>query len=253
MIIASNQLSKSQLDITLVGAGGTGSYLASLLAQMAYTLNKITDGQKSVSIRIIDDDVVSEANIGRANFYPCDLGLLKAEVIADRLRYGLGVDITTCTKKLNPIGYFNRHCDLVVTCVDSAKFRWEFGRANSNATTETLWVDVGNGAHDGQVIVGHLGKPNGEKYPNIYDLYGDIMLDADDDDQPSCSLEEALFRQDLGVNHHAATRAFNAIWSLVRHGKLNYSADYFNFQELTDTRLSANKRVWDTFGFKQAV
>ena len=91
MIKAPMALMNDDISITVIGVGGTGSYLATMLGQMAFSLNNLTEGAKTITLHFYDDDTVSEANVGRSNFYPCDIGLPKAEVIAERLRNGLGV------------------------------------------------------------------------------------------------------------------------------------------------------------------
>lgn len=250
MITAPKNLQKEYLNILLIGAGGTGSYLATLIGQMAYSMAKMTDNERVIKLAIMDDDVVSDSNIGRANFYPCDIGLPKAEVLADRLKYGLGINVSSKIEKMDEsYNFLARQYDMVITCVDTGRFRYEFGAFNKDLDSSILWVDVGNGANDGQVVVGHLGSPGTDKYPNVYDLFGELLLEADDDDTPSCSLEEALHRQDMGVNYHAASRTFNAIWSLIRYNKLHYSVDFFNFSELQDNKVEATPEAWATFGY----
>jgi PRTRC genetic system ThiF family protein len=211
----------------------------------------ITGGDKKISITIADDDIVTDANVGRANFYPVDVGQYKAEVIADRLELGLGIRVEAKISRIKPSSDLSRY-DIVITCVDSGQYRYELGKHHSSLNIDTIWVDVGNGINDGQVCVGSLGKPSTNKYPNIYDLYQDLLLLGDDDDLPSCSLKEALTRQDMGVNLHAASRAFNATWALVRHGRLAYSLDFFDFKSMIDKKVEATECAWRTFGYKAA-
>ena len=249
MIKAPMALMNDDISITVIGVGGTGSYLATMLGQMAFSLNNLTEGAKTITLHFYDDDTVSEANVGRSNFYPCDIGLPKAEVIAERLRNGLGVDVYAHNDRLEKAV----RTDILITCVDSGKTRHKFGKDTEMQRSDALWVDVGNGAHDGQVTIGHLCNPlSGTKYPNVYDLFGDTLLIADDDDMPSCSLEESLTRQDMGVNIHAASRTFNAIWQLIRYGQVGYSVDFFNFRDTQENKVVAEPQAWATFGY-QAV
>lgn len=250
MIISPQSLLKENVSILIVGVGGTGSYISTLIGQMAFSMNKLTDGEKSIRINLLDDDIVTDSNIGRANFYPCDVGLSKAEVIEDRISHALGVHVSSSTNKLTMDSFSSlSRYDLIITCVDSGELRYQIGKYLSDTVCDTLWVDVGNGKDDGQVVIGHLGRGHTGKYPNVYDLFGDTLLQADDDDSPSCSLEEALTRQDLGVNYHAASRAFNAVWQLIRYGKLQYSVDFFSFSGMEDSKVAANSEAWATFGY----
>lgn len=72
--------------ITVVGCGGTGSWL------MPKLIKTINDAERkgllspNFSLCLIDADVVEDKNIVRQNFVPADVGKNKAEVMA--LRYG---------------------------------------------------------------------------------------------------------------------------------------------------------------------
>lgn len=52
------------ITVALVGAGGTGSQVVTALAQMHYALIKLGH-PGGLNVTVIDDDRVSDANIGR--------------------------------------------------------------------------------------------------------------------------------------------------------------------------------------------
>jgi tRNA A37 threonylcarbamoyladenosine dehydratase len=63
-----------QLNLYLVGCGGTGSWLAPSLVRMVRLLE---EDDRSVSLTLIDFDIVEAGNIPRQNFIDADLGLNK--------------------------------------------------------------------------------------------------------------------------------------------------------------------------------
>ena len=62
----------NSLKIILIGAGGTGGYIAPHLYRIAYA-----SGRK-VQIIIADGDIVEKKNLIRQNFADCDIGKNKA-------------------------------------------------------------------------------------------------------------------------------------------------------------------------------
>lgn len=79
-----------RVTVNLVGAGGTGSQVLSALARMDYALYKL--GHPGLYVRVYDDDVVTDANIGRQLFRGADIGQNKANVLVTRINTFFGVD-----------------------------------------------------------------------------------------------------------------------------------------------------------------
>lgn len=71
------------LHIAVVGAGGNGAQMASGLAQIAVAQRSF--GAQPLEVVIFDDDLVSEANVGRQLFSPSDIGRPKADVLVERI------------------------------------------------------------------------------------------------------------------------------------------------------------------------
>ncbi len=75
-------------------------------------------------------------------------------------------------------------------------------------------MDYGNSQSAGQVLlstIGNIGQPHSQKYqtvanlPFITDEYGDLLKQSETTDTtPSCSLAEALDKQDLYINSSLA-------------------------------------------------
>lgn len=237
------------VNITVIGAGGTGSYLLSYLAQINYLLRMVGGEDIPLHVTVYDPDTVSETNVGRQNFWPMDIGLHKADVLVDRINAGFGTawESRPHAHNMENIGY---DTDIVMTCLDSAKARHTLGKNHTHyGSSHTLWIDGGNGAKTGQVIMGHLNYGAKERIPNLYDLYGDMLLDSPEHNAPSCSHAESIRRQDFGVNHTTAFYMANLVWQLLRHGKVNYQGGFFDLSlgELNPIEPVAN--VWAAFGY----
>ncbi len=55
----------------------------------------------------------------------------------------------------------------------------------------------------------------------------------DEDSGPSCSLAEALEKQDLFINSTLAQLGCNLLWKMFRHGMLEHRGLYLNLETLT--------------------
>jgi PRTRC genetic system ParB family protein len=86
----------------------------------------------------------------------------------------------------------------------------------------------------GQVILGTLGRlaEKDVSLPTVYDFYPDLD-GMQDNDAPSCSMEEALANQDLPINRTIANVVMQLIWSLLRHGGLNHQGAYVDIRKGT--------------------
>jgi len=111
-------------QIVLVGAGGTGSFLAQDLARLAWHARQRHDTR--VQLAFIDPDVVEPDNLGRQNFVPAELGQPKARALAFRYSAGFGLDIAYAVQPFSP-GLVqrpdNRGFNLVLGAVDNAPAR----------------------------------------------------------------------------------------------------------------------------------
>ncbi|WP_018984041.1 PRTRC system ThiF family protein [Salinimonas chungwhensis] len=236
------------VKITVIGAGGTGSYLLSYLAQINYLLRMVGGHDCPLQVHVYDPDTVSETNVGRQNFWPMDIGMNKADVLVNRINMGFGTNWKShaVAHDMKPSG----RADIVMTCLDSAKARHSLGKAAQDFYVgDTLWIDGGNGAKTGQVIMGHLGRRSESRLPNLYDLYGDLLLDSPEESAPSCSHAESIRRQDFGVNHTTAFYMANLVWQMLRHGKVNYQGGFFDLAQGELNPIHPIPDVWAAFGY----
>lgn len=251
MNIPNELIDKQCINIVVIGAGGTGGYLMSFLAQANYSLNKISNGDRYFSITLFDGDDVSETNIGRQNFYPCDIGSNKAQVVTHRLNCAFGTrwQYSACDFDLSVKEHATTLCnaDVLFTCVDTAKFRYELGQEMENEELELIWIDGGCANSEGQVICGNTYSMQEDFIPSIFHLYGEGMLSEVEDNTPSCSHTESLRKQDYGINHLTALYMQNMLWQLLRHGKLAHQALYYSLTTGHTHALEPKSETWKTF------
>ena len=102
------------------------------------------------------------------------------------------------------------------------------------------WLDIGNGQTFGQVLLGTVQKieqPRSEKFQTVSALpviteYVDYKQIKNEDSGPSCSLAEALEKQDLFINSTLAQLGSNILWKLFRYGKIEYQGVYLNLDTM---------------------
>ena len=156
----------------IVGAGGTGGFLAE-------TLCRLLTGRND-SIVLVDHDIVEPHNLLRQNFTRRDLGKLKSRALAERLSGQFD----------RPVGYIpepfraehasfkfrrglsddsslNGRPDLIIGCVDNAEARREIAAALDDRTPAIPWImDAGNGRNWGQILIGN--DPADAGYANAF-------------------------------------------------------------------------------------
>ncbi len=145
------------LHLYLIGCGGTGGWLVQTLSRLTKIL---TDQGGSVSLTLIDPDIVEKVNIPRQNFTQADLGLNKAQVLA--LRYGMayGVDVKAIPERFEPemVRAAYNSLSIIIGSVDNAAARSAIALTLQenppNAAPQVLWLDGGNTRTQGQVLLG---------------------------------------------------------------------------------------------------
>jgi PRTRC genetic system ThiF family protein len=150
--------------IMLVGCGGTGSYAALHLAQLAHTARQ----EMEIKLIFIDPDRVETKNVARQNFAPCEVGEFKAVTLARRYSAAFGLPIVSIPEKFSS-GILTKYMlrpdfiNLVVGCVDSTAARRDIHRAMVREMGEMrefegrglFWLDAGNYHAHGQVCLGN--------------------------------------------------------------------------------------------------
>ena len=235
--------------VNVIGAGGTGSKVLTALMEMNHSLTEL--GHAGLQIRLWDDDVITQANLGRQRFAECEIGLYKSVALINRANRFSGTNWKAETVKFEKDRLDklpeNAGASIYISCVDSVKSRFGIadilkmlnnGKAYSNRPR--YWLDFGNSQHTGQVLLSTIGtikQPNSEKYetvaslPFITDEFGELLKQSEEqDDTPSCSLAEALEKQDLFINSSLAQMGCSLIWGLFRYGMTEYRGFFYNLK-----------------------
>lgn len=236
--------------VNLIGAGGTGSKVLTALMEMNHSLIEL--GHAGLQIRLWDDDVITQANLGRQRFAECEIGLYKSVALINRANRFSGTNWKAETVKFEKDRLDklpeNAGVSIYISCVDSVKARFGIadilnilnnGKAYSNRPR--YWLDFGNSQHTGQVLlstIGRIKQPNSEKYetvaslPFITDEFGELLKQSEEqDDTPSCSLAEALEKQDLFINSSLVQMGCSLLWGLFRNGMTEYRGFFHNLKE----------------------
>ena len=236
--------------VNLIGAGGTGSKVLTALMEMNHSLIEL--GQAGLQIRLWDDDVITQANLGRQRFAECEIGLYKSVALINRANRFSGTNWKAETVKFEKDRLDklpeNAGASIYISCVDSVKARFGIadilnilnnGKAYSNRPR--YWLDFGNSQHTGQVLLSTIGtikQPNSEKYetveslPFITDEFGELLKQSEQqDDTPSCSLAEALEKQELFINSSLAQMGCSLLWGLFRYGMTEYRGFFHNLKD----------------------
>lgn len=238
------------VTVNLIGAGGTGSQVLTCLARLDITLRAL--GHPGLHVTLYDPDEVTTANIGRQLFGYSDLGLNKAECLVTRVNNFFGNDwkakpdiFPEVLKNANRYDLAN----ITITCTDNVKSRidmWKLLKAvpvpdYRDYTTPLYWMDFGNTQTAGQVVMGtvprKIKQPSSTKYQCVgslkvitrYVRYSGVKVE---DSGPSCSLAEALEKQDLFINSTLAQLGCNILWKMFRNGMIEHHGLYLNLETM---------------------
>ena len=238
------------IEINLIGAGGTGSQVLTALARMNHALNELN--HVGFSVRLWDDDTVTQANLGRQLFADCELGLHKSVALINRVNrfFGTNWKAEIIRFEKDELKKLPKHAQasIYISCVDSVGARFEIGEILKEANNGGVyrnepkyWIDFGNSQHTGQVIlatIGNIKQPKSEKYetleslPFITEEFGELLKQSEvTDDTPSCSLAEALEKQDLYINSTLAQMGCSLLWGLFRNGMTDTRGFFLNLKD----------------------
>lgn len=218
------------IGVLLVGCGGNGAQMLMGLASLDTALRAISS--RSLDVTVVDDDIVSEANLGRQPFYRCDLGSSKAHTLTERVNLAHGLDWKAVHGRAPgavQLGGF----DLLITCVDTAAARRAIGAdLRHGMSAPAYWMDLGNRATDGQFLIGRPAQSGGDtpgRLPTVLEYFPELADEgAAEDDAPSCSVAEALERQSLFVNRVVASHALALLFDLLGRGSIGHAGAFIN-------------------------
>jgi len=229
-----------EISVALVGAGGNGSQMLSALARIDHALRAL--GKKGLNVTVYDPDTVETPNIGRQLFTAGDLGQNKAECLVSRFNRIFGLDWTAVPQKYCG----NRVYNITIMCVDNVEARIEIANnfRKSNITKSEIdkhhktrggaafneynehyqfyLLDLGNGQRTGQAVLGSNRVPQPahpdytpvEYLPVVTETFN-LKKVNEKDNGPSCSMAEALSKQDLFINSVLVQTSASLLWSLL--------------------------------------
>lgn len=239
-------------SILVVGCGGTGSEIVDALVRLDHVVRQL--GHPGLAITLMDGDKVSAANVGRQRFISPDVGQNKAEVLCRR--YGILLRANITAQKEFLAGEWLRSLyrlhefDLVITAVDRASVRTQLADAWRKETEGPMWLDCGNGASTGQVVLGHLAGAAPGRLPHVLDLFPKIR-ETPDDDEPSCSVAAAIRTQNLGVNRFMAdTAVFTILSQLFTKGAIEHHGALIDMAKPLVSPIKIDPNAWGFFGYK---
>ena len=239
------------VTVFVVGAGGTGSQVATNLARMSVALQAL--GHPGLHVTIFDPDTITEANIGRQLFSGSELGLNKAVALVTRINRFFGFSWQAKGNRYPPKSSADREnpelANIIITCTDNTRSRmelWRFlkghrGDTSDNEQVPIYWMDFGNTQDTGQVVLGTVPKkikqPASKLYETVESLkvitrYVKYAKVKEKDSGPSCSLAEALEKQDLFINSTLAQLGCNILWKMFRNGMIEHQGLYLNLSTL---------------------
>ena len=238
------------ITVNLIGAGGTGSQVLTALARMNHALTELNHA--GLSVRLWDDDVITEANLGRQLFAESELELYKSVALINRVNRFFGTNWKAETQKFekNGLGKLksNMKSEIYISCVDSVKSRFDIAEILNELKIDKgyyrnqckYWIDFGNSQFTGQVLlstIGNIKQPNSEKYETVENLpfiteeFGELLkISEAEDNTPSCSLAEALEKQDLFINSSLAQMGSSLLWSLFSNGLTENRGFFLNLK-----------------------
>lgn len=238
------------ISVNLIGAGGTGSKVLTSLMEMNHSLCEL--GHPGLQVRLWDDDKVSNANLGRQLFASSEIGLYKSVALINRVNRFSGTNWKAETRKFNGLNSEelsdSNISTIYITAVDNVSTRFEVSKTLNSYTNQyhyrnqpKYWLDFGNSQYTGQVFlstIGEINQPDSKKYtvvpclPMITEEYGELLKTSElNDNTPSCSLAEALEKQDLFINSSLTTMGCSLLWNLFRNGRTSYRGFFLNLKD----------------------
>ncbi|KZX57997.1 hypothetical protein A3709_20515 [Halioglobus sp. HI00S01] len=239
--------SDESLSVALVGCGATGSECADMLYRIDSVLRGT--GNQGFTVTLYDPDTVEPHNIGKQRFWPCDIGLNKATALATRYNISAGLEWEDIPEKA-PSKLTH---DIIITAVDNAAYRVKLGQQWANSYGSSLWLDIGVGGSEGQMVAGLMDHGR-IVLPSVYDLYHASLKEkakAEANERPiGCSsIENSLSQQSLFINQWASTFTGSWLYDLLVTGQADRHGGFFDLSTGECSPLSIDAEVWASFGY----
>lgn len=236
------------IRVNLIGSGGTGSHMLTALSVINESLIEL--GHPGFQVNLFDADKIEGPNKGRLLFTAHEIGMYKAVTFINRVNRHFGTSWKAITEEYN----LKTDKDLVkaeitISCVDSVAARFEIAEVLKGVlpnfgydSSICYWMDFGNSRDSGQVLlstVQPLKQPASKKFipvaelPMVTDEFRDLLLEsAVGPQQTSCSLFDALGKQNLFINSTLAQMGASLLWELLREGVILNRGFFMNLKNL---------------------
>ncbi len=222
------------IKIVMLGAGGTGAYIARDLYRLLYALDR------PCRFIIADGDLCEEKNLIRQNFTPADLGQNKAQVVATRYSSVFGLETEYIPEFIE---YEDRLMELVRTELfpdPNYTYSWGdkkvkelvilIGAVDNNKSRQLchnvflecqdlVYIDAGNGVLNGQVVCGvrragrTMAQPVGTLYPDILEAKDKFPTEL------SCAEASVSAPQSIMANIMAASSVLCVLYNIMTSGE----------------------------------
>jgi len=240
------------VKIIMLGAGGTGSYIAMHLYRLLHCL------ERNVRVIIADGDSVEQKNLIRQHFTVADLGYNKAKVLAERYAAAFKMkaeyipdfiedkdrlkELVTPKKAVVKKGHPWRLDELVILigAVDNNKSR-SLCNDVFYEMKDLIYIDSGNGEYNGQVVCGI--RRNGKTmFKPVGAIYPDILQDTDKfPSELSCAEASVSAPQTIAANMTASTMVVNMLYNILVLGDIRIKNVTFSTRSM-NSQPEAEKR-----------
>jgi PRTRC genetic system ThiF family protein len=108
------------VTVNLIGAGGTGGQVLTVLARMNHALNAL--GHAGLFVRVFDHDTVDASNLGRQLFPTAEMGLYKSVALINRINRFFGTNWKAETIRFDKASTKDRDlaiATITISCVDT--------------------------------------------------------------------------------------------------------------------------------------
>ena len=260
----------------LIGAGGTGSFMAMNLARLAFELKTLG---KAAEIVIVDPDRVEDGNIPRSNFCFAEIGANKAETLAGRISQAWGIEVGFVKEGFRPELLQSKNDDwnaqssnsnkliFLVGCVDNHLARREMHEAVKSCNEQKYgsssprlwWIDGGSGRDTGQILIGNrlsgreiceaaekspilslLPAPSLQHPDLLRDVEKNVINRQEVNNRITCAERIRLGEQSLNVNNRVAVEMAEMLSELLLTQTLKRFATYF------DLESGASRSIYNT-------
>lgn len=251
------ELLSKPVAVLLVGGGGSGSRMLENLICLHRAMLALGH-PFGLSVTLLDDDRVSDANVGRQAFYPSDIGSYKAITLINRANMAMGTTQWKAVVDRLAVADTNlQGFDLVIGAVDNRAARLAIVRGLERPSGGVrYYLDLGNRSSDGQVVLGEVTSARRKtddvwRLPHVGELFPELIdtaWDKIDDHVPSCSLAEALEKQSLFINSSVSLFASNLLWQLFTTGQIEHHGAFVNLERMSVMPMAIDVEVWRRFG-----